>query len=304
MIPRISFRAVRCISSQATVSPGPPLQPPSGPSTAAGAAGPSSSTSSQHPHAQLEESQKLDQNAASGQTSTSGESDLGSTTGIPSNAILIRDPRLDSLPQITPFHTYNLFTALEKTFPTPVARTLMKSVRGLLVDRMLKIRRDALDVKDLDNQAYLFRAALSELRTEATLRTKNQSAVITTSISSLRRDLDRTDVKMKEDIGDLKHEIQMEMDNHRNESRANLKSTEIRMEDVLHRTTVTVGDIRTEIEQAKWDNTRRGVAIFASFVLFTIISMELKPSGKKSYPPKDAVEASDGIGVDPLSSTT
>lgn len=81
---------------------------------------------------------------------------------------------------------------------------------------------------------------------------------------------------MKEDIGDLKHEyvitlmsaieskptwfrIQMEMDNHRNESRADMKRVDIRMEDVLHRTIVTIGDIRTEIEQAKWDNTRRGV---------------------------------------------
>jgi len=51
----------------------------------------------------------------------------------------------------------------------------------------------------------------------------------------------------------------MEMDNHRNESRANMKGVEIRMEDVLHHTIVTIGDIRTEIEQAKWDNTRRGV---------------------------------------------
>jgi hypothetical protein len=51
----------------------------------------------------------------------------------------------------------------------------------------------------------------------------------------------------------------MEMDNHRNESRADMKKAGIRMEDVLHRTIVTVSDIRTEIEQAKWDNTRRGV---------------------------------------------
>lgn len=38
------------------------------------------------------------------------------------------------------------------------------------------------------------------------MRTKNQAAVITTSISSLRRDLDKLDVRMKEGIGELKHE--------------------------------------------------------------------------------------------------
>lgn len=53
--------------------------------------------------------------------------------------------------------------------------------------------------------------------------------------------------------------IQMEMDNHRNESRANMKAHDIRMEEVAHSALVKISDIRTEIEQAKWDNTRRGV---------------------------------------------
>lgn len=159
MIPRISLRAARYISSQATVSPRPSIQP------ASGLAGSSiSSTTSQHPHAQLEEISKPEQSIAQAQSPQSfispapnpgSSSSSGTNTGgdIPPNAILIRDPQLSSDPllHITPFHTYRLFTALEKTFATPVARTLMKSVRGLLVDRMLKIRRDALDVKDLDN---------------------------------------------------------------------------------------------------------------------------------------------------------
>jgi len=114
--------------------------------------------------------------------------------------------------------------------------------------------------------------------------------------------VDRLDVKMKEDITELKHEIQMEMDNHRNESRADMKQADIRMEDVFHRSTVVAGDIRTEIEQAKWDNTRRGVAIFGSFVLLTIITMELRPVRKQQYPPKGSVDAADSI--DHVSPTT
>ncbi|KAG8850532.1 hypothetical protein FRB91_008984 [Serendipita sp. 411] len=253
---------------------------------------------SQHPHAQLGDTAKLDSINSQGPQDPSLSSQSTTPTGenLPSNAILIRDPEY-SEPHITPFHTYKFFTALEQTFPTPIARTLMRSTRGLLVDRILRIRRDALDLKDLDNQAYLFRAALSELRTEATLRTKNQAATITTAVQSLRRDVDKLDVKMKEDIGDLKHEIQMEMDNHRNESRAESKTLDIKLEDMTHNAFVTIGNIRTGIEQAKWDNTRRGVAIFASFVLFIIISMELTSSPKPSYPPKEAAEAADTIDV-------
>ncbi|PVF97250.1 hypothetical protein CPB86DRAFT_735198 [Serendipita vermifera] len=266
---------------------------------------PNTPSGSQHPRAQLEESTRSEStnsqdSQASGSASRSNDLQQDDQ---PANAILVRELDL-AVPRITPFHTYRFFVALEKTFPTPIARTLMKSTRSLLVDRLLKIRREALDVKDMDNQAYLFRAALSELRTEATMRTKNQAAAITTAISSLRRDVDRLDVKMKEDISELKHEIQMEMDSHRNEIRADLKKSDLRMEDVIHQTTVTIGDIRTEIEQAKWDNTRRGVAIFASFVLLVIVLMELQPARKQSYPPKEAVEASQDIEVSTLPSTT
>lgn len=54
----------------------------------------------------------------------------------------------------------------------------------------------------------------------------------------------------------------MEMDNHRTESRSDMKRNEIRFEDGIHRSTIALGNIRTEMEQAKWDNSRRGVGSF------------------------------------------
>lgn len=50
-----------------------------------------------------------------------------------------------------PFHTHTFFTALEKTFPEEVARSLMRATRALLVDRIGRVRREGLTVKDLDN---------------------------------------------------------------------------------------------------------------------------------------------------------
>jgi hypothetical protein len=61
------------------------------------------------------------------------------------------------------------------------------------------------------------------------------------------------------------YSIQMEMDNYRNESRADIKRADIRMEDVVHSAMIKISDIRTEIEQAKWDNTRRGVGKCSPF---------------------------------------
>lgn len=50
-----------------------------------------------------------------------------------------------------PFHTHSFFRALEKTFPEQTARSLMRATRALLVDRIGKVRREGLTVKDLDN---------------------------------------------------------------------------------------------------------------------------------------------------------
>ena len=55
-------------------------------------------------------------------------------------------------------------------------------------------------------QAYLFRAALSELRAQLTMNTNNNSAAIRAATAALRREVDQLDVKMKENLGNLKHE--------------------------------------------------------------------------------------------------
>ncbi|KDR83814.1 hypothetical protein GALMADRAFT_219647 [Galerina marginata CBS 339.88] len=187
-----------------------------------------------------------------------------------------------------PFHTHTFFTALEKTFPEQTARSLMRATRALLVDRIGRVRREGLTVKDLDNQAYLFRAALSELRAEMTMSTKNDSAAIRAATAALRRDVDRLDVKMKEDIGNLKHEIQMELDSRKNEAKADFKQQDIGIEEVLNKAIVNVSDLRTDVEEIKWENMRKAVLSLSAFVLAIIIMMEIQPlpkATKKTTPP-------------------
>lgn len=50
-----------------------------------------------------------------------------------------------------PFDTYAFFKALEKSFPTPTAQSLMRATRALLVNRIGKVRTEALSAKDLGN---------------------------------------------------------------------------------------------------------------------------------------------------------
>jgi hypothetical protein len=132
--------------------------------------------------------------------------------------------------QNPPFNTHAFFNELEKTFPKQTARSLMRATRALLVDRIGKVKRDGLTYKDLDNvccrvarsargfcfaffdlaappqQAYLFRAALSEMRTEMTTRSRAETAAIRAQSASLRREVDSLGARLKESVDGLKHE--------------------------------------------------------------------------------------------------
>ena len=50
-----------------------------------------------------------------------------------------------------PFDTHRFFKALVKTFSEPIASSLMRAMRALLVDRTGKVKREAVSIKDLEN---------------------------------------------------------------------------------------------------------------------------------------------------------
>jgi hypothetical protein len=131
-------------------------------------AGPSDSTSMSltHPkdpsHTSKTSSQSIHSSESSGSTSTSNTSFVTSLSQDPSRSSGSTPSYISDVPSTEvsphtpsysnpPFHTHAFFTALEKTFPTPTARSLMRATRALLVDRVGKVRREGLTVKDLDN---------------------------------------------------------------------------------------------------------------------------------------------------------
>jgi hypothetical protein len=72
-------------------------------------------------------------------------------SGVPAPYVV--DTSLRRLPMYSspPFHTHAFFRALEKTFPEQTARSLMCATRALLIDRIGKVKKEGLTVKDLDN---------------------------------------------------------------------------------------------------------------------------------------------------------
>ncbi|QRV91173.1 hypothetical protein RhiJN_19191 [Ceratobasidium sp. AG-Ba] len=227
-------------------------------------------SNSTNPDTQLEVIKQVSQaSSPTGSTSTSGLPQL--FTG-------------HEIPRVHAFDTHRFVTILERTFPTPIASTLMRASRAILVVRFGRVKQEIFGVRDLDNQAYLFRAALSELRAELTMRTRNEFAALRTASTALRRDVDALEGKIKEDVATLKHDIEMEINDRKNETRAEAKASEIAIEELNHRATIKISDLRTEIEQAKWVNISRGVLGVLGLVSLVIIGMELAPKPPKPVP--------------------
>jgi Protein of unknown function (DUF1640) len=138
----------------------------------------------------------------------------------------------------------------------------------------------------MSQQAYLFRAALSELRAEITMMTKNDSAAIRSATAALRREVDRLDVKMKEDVGTLKHEyitsdrslftcpclnlrwsrIQMELDSRKNEARSDMKQQDIAIE-------VSIGHFYINIH--RWFNRSSSIKPLSALTIFELMSKRI-----------------------------
>jgi len=92
------------------------------------------------------------------------------------------------------------------------------------------------------------------------------------------------DVKMKEDLGTLKHEIQMELDSRKNETKSDFKQQDILIESLLNKAIVSLSDLRTDVEEIKWENMRKSVVMLSAFLLVIIITMELRPKPPSTTP--------------------
>ncbi|BEI97395.1 hypothetical protein CcaverHIS631_0209840 [Cutaneotrichosporon cavernicola] len=141
--------------------------------------------------------------------------------------------------------------------------------------------------EEMDNDAYRFKAALSDIRTGHTA-------------SATRREVDGLEQKIKEDIGVLRHDIEIETNNRKAETRSDMKRFDIAREEINNKFTISLGDLRTEIEGAKWEATTRAIAIIVSLVVIGVVvsTMGSKPAPVPVPAPAKATMLDVAVGTD------
>ncbi|KAI8375712.1 hypothetical protein EDC96DRAFT_496275 [Choanephora cucurbitarum] len=160
------------------------------------------------------------------------------------------------------FDTYELLNHLESQggFTRRQAEVIMKGIKFRLRECTSSVRQQLLMSSDLENESYLFKAALSELRTEVQVMRKNDMQTLQTDLSVLTREVDGLEQQLNEGVADMKNEIQMDMNNCKNETREDQKDMELKIQEVNNKFTIRLGDIRTEIEAVRWETIWKGLS--------------------------------------------
>jgi curved DNA-binding protein CbpA len=129
----------------------------------------------------------------------------------------------------------------------------------VLLNSTNKIRKNILTTGDLENESYLFKAALTELRTELQILRKNDAAALAIRTEIISREIDSLNQKLREDIANLKNDIAIDMNSRKSDVREEQKALEIRIQSMSNHYMAQLGDMRTKMEAAKWETTRKGM---------------------------------------------
>ncbi|KAG2217394.1 hypothetical protein INT45_005884 [Circinella minor] len=158
------------------------------------------------------------------------------------------------------FDTYKLLLALERQgFSRTQAEVVMKGIKFKLRESSAFIRKRLLLKSDLDNETYLFKAGLSELRTEVQAMRRNDIQMLQADMSAVTREVDALGQKLREDVAMMRNDVALDLNNQKNEGREELKSIDMRIQEINNKITVSLGDVRTGIEAVRWETIWKGM---------------------------------------------
>ncbi|GAA6008166.1 hypothetical protein JCM11491_001907 [Sporobolomyces phaffii] len=200
-------------------------------------------------------------------SSSSSSSSSSEPPPSPHDGSVVLDPPYSGLPPLhthpfhlprIPFSTHRFIRELERQdVPRGTAEALSGLTKKLILREEERVRDELLSKQDLENEAYLFSAALNELKTGSQVKSRNDSITLKSLTASLQRESDGVEQKMKEDMQRLQSDIQLEMNARKEETGTELQGLEMKIMDLNSKFTILLGEVRTEIEATKWISTRR-----------------------------------------------
>ncbi|SGY23418.1 BQ5605_C019g08935 [Microbotryum silenes-dioicae] len=193
-----------------------------------------------------------------------------------------------------PFSTHRFVRQLEhNSINKALAIDLMRATKELLLVKEEQAMKDLVGKQELENEAYLFTAALQELKTGSQIKSRNDGIALRSMTAVLQRETDAISQKMKEDMQRLQSDIQLDMNSRKEETSGELKQLDVSIMDLNSKFTILLGEVRTEIEATKWISTRRVMTAIVVVVVCVVAYISAGPSSqtpKIEPPPPPSIE--------------
>ncbi|KAJ2563374.1 hypothetical protein IW140_006134, partial [Coemansia sp. RSA 1813] len=177
-------------------------------------------------------------------------------------------------PPYAPFNTYRLVLRLvEAGYTREQAKTIMALFKHRVHETVEEVKANMLTKSDLENDAYLFRAALQELRTETQMIRKNDQAILESQLAAIDREIESLAQKINDEISNVRSDIEIEMNNHKHDTNHAMKSLDMKLHELSSKYQFVVGEMRTDVEANRLESIRHGLlaAVVTTLVLVGIV---------------------------------
>jgi len=181
-----------------------------------------------------------------------------------------RPPHIDAPDYVHHFDTYGLVKRLEDGgWSQAQAITIMKATRTTLSENIDLARNALVSRSNVENEAYLFRAACSELHTEIMTKRRAEAERARTERTRLEHEVDILSQRMSQDAGNMKDELKGMFDDRKMGVQNEQRDIERKIQELNYRITVLLNsDSRSDVEGVRWIITKRaGVALLTCVLM-------------------------------------
>ncbi|ORY34725.1 hypothetical protein BCR39DRAFT_514175 [Naematelia encephala] len=193
------------------------------------------------------------------------------------------EDRWTTIPPVPPLDTYGLIQFFQSHgFDRNTSLVLVDVLKALMEWRRKQLMETLSSRSDLGEGNVHFRAELARTRADLLSSIRKDNIWLQSMAGQIKRDLEALDDKIKEDVGTLRHDIEMELNNRKTDNRSEIKQFDLAIEDINNKCTIAIGEMKTEIEQTKWDATRRAISVIILIVVSGIAITSYNSRPKKS----------------------
>lgn len=166
------------------------------------------------------------------------------------------------------FDTQDVYSELRSSGLTPSqAEIIMRTMQELIHELIATCKDRSVPISAAANEAYLFDAASSEVRNDISNYRLSETTMYRFGLARLQRDVEILVHEAAEMTNLLKSDLDIEVHERKNATRAEENIIQLKIQELNNKISTRLNsDLKSEIENLRWQITRRSLAAIAIIV--------------------------------------